>query len=326
MKDGVEKLNREHGNRDRRVHTDFVSRRQKGTGEWLLRSTQYTEWCTSTQRTLLCPGIPGAGKTMMSSIVVDDLWKRFDQHPECVVSYVYCSYNRRHEQTLVNLIASLVRQLLQERSDLPDHFQSLHRRHVDKNTRPSVEELRTLLHATTETYSNVFIVVDALDECTNVDGTRDLLLSELFLLQSQSKTVVCLLTTTRFIPEILDQFEHCATLEIRASDDDVSKYLDGQMSRLAPCVARRNDLRDEIKTTIIKATDGMYVSVLVEIGLCQLITFSRFLLAQLHFSSLTDKTTPKKVRTALESMQKGADALTDAYKTTLDRIKGQPPG
>ena len=183
-----------------------------------------------------------------------------------------------------------------------------------------------MLHATTETYSNVFIVVDALDECTNVDGTRDLLLSELFLLQSQSKTVVCLLTTTRFIPEILDQFEHCATLEIRASDDDVSKYLDGQMSRLAPCVARRNDLRDEIKTTIIKATDGMYVSVLVEIGLCQLITFSRFLLAQLHFSSLTDKTTPKKVRTALESMQKGADALTDAYKTTLDRIKGQPPG
>jgi NACHT domain len=270
VKDGVNRLNKEQDDQKRQMlvdwlaptdfsnqHTDFISRRQEGTGEWLLSSREYLQWRAGAQRTLLCPGIPGAGKTMMSSIVVDDLWKHFDQHPKYAIAYAYCSYKRQHEQTLVNLIATLSRQLLQERSDLPDTVQSLYQRHVHKKTRPSVDELRVLLHSVTEIYSKVFIVVDALDECTEVDRTRDLLLSELIHLQNQSKTVVCLLATTRFITEILDQFENCVKLEIRATEHDVSRYLDSQILRLAPCVARRKDLQDEIKTKIIEAVDGM---------------------------------------------------------------------
>ena len=206
VKDGVDRLNRQHSDQERRVladwlapadfanqHTEFITERQEGTGEWLLSSWEYTELRTGTQRTLLCPGIPGAGKTTLSSIVVDDLWKHFDKYAECAVTYAYCSYKRQHEQTLANLIATLLRQLLQEMPDIPDAFQSLYQQYVHKNTRPSVQELRTLLHSVTENYSKVFIVIDALDECTNVDGTRDSFLSELFLLQNQSKSVVCLL-------------------------------------------------------------------------------------------------------------------------------------
>jgi Cdc6-like AAA superfamily ATPase len=270
VKDGVNRLNKEQDDQKRQMlvdwlaptgfsnqHTDFISRRQEGTGEWLLSSKEYLQWRAGAQRTLLCPGIPGAGKTMMSSIVVDDLWKHSDQHAKYAIAYAYCSYKRQHEQTLVNLMATLLRQLLQERSDLPDAVQSLYQRHFHKKTRPSVDELRVLLQSVTEIYSKVFIVVDALDECTNVDRTRDLLLSELIHLQNQSKTAVCLLATTRFITEILDQFENCVKLEIRATEHDVSRYLDSQILRLAPCVTRRKDLQDEIKTKIIEAVDGM---------------------------------------------------------------------
>ena len=272
MKDGVDKLNRQHDDQQRQIladwlapadfsnqHTDFISRRQKGTGEWLLDSREYTEWRSGTHPTLLCHGIPGAGKTMMSAIIVEDLWKHFGHHTEYAIAYAYCSYKRQNEQTLVNLLATLVRQLLQERIVSFDALQSLYQRHVHRNTRPSVDELRSLLYIVAETYSRVFIVVDALDECTNTDCTRDLLLSDLFHLQDQSKTVVCLLATTREIREILSQFEDCVKREIRASDDDVSTYVNSQICRLAPCVARRNDLQDEIKTNIIEAVDGMYV-------------------------------------------------------------------
>ncbi len=241
-------------------HTDIISRRQEGTGEWLLSSKEYMQWRTGIQRLLLCPGIPEAGKTTMSSIIVNDLWKHFDRHADHVVAYAYCSYQRQQEQTLANLISSMLCQLLQERPDLPYAFQCLHQRHVKKNTRPSVEELWTLLHSVTKTYSKVYIVIDALDECTNVDQTRNLLLDKLLRLQNQSKTVVCLLATTRFVPEILDLFKHHVTLEIRANDHDVRQYLDSHISRLAPFVARKNDLQEEIKTKIIEAVDGMYMS------------------------------------------------------------------
>src|SRR5271155_4005075 len=51
-------------------HSDFISRRQEGTGQWLLNSDQFQTWLNTTKQTLFCPGMPGAGKTMITSIVV----------------------------------------------------------------------------------------------------------------------------------------------------------------------------------------------------------------------------------------------------------------
>ena len=49
-------------------------------------------------------------------------------------------------------------------------------------------------------------------------------------------------------------------MEIRANSGDVRRYLDGHMSRLPSFVLRGLDLQEEIKTEIIKAVNGMYVS------------------------------------------------------------------
>ena len=40
----------------------FSSRRQKGTGSWFLESQAFTDWLEQPGKTLLCQGIPGAGK------------------------------------------------------------------------------------------------------------------------------------------------------------------------------------------------------------------------------------------------------------------------
>ncbi len=65
---------------------------------------------------------------------------------------------------------------------------------------------------------------------------------------------------------------------------------------------------------------------LLGIVFCQLITCSRFLLAQLHFDALIDKTTPKQIRTALQRMRREPEALESAYKSTVERIKYQQRG
>jgi hypothetical protein len=54
--------------------SDFISRRQEGTGQWLLNSDEFQAWLNKSKQTLFCPGIPGAGKTMITSIVVNYLW------------------------------------------------------------------------------------------------------------------------------------------------------------------------------------------------------------------------------------------------------------
>ena len=48
-------------------------------------------------------------------------------------------------------------------------------------------------------------------------------------------------------------------MEIRASEHDVRRYVDGHMSQLPSFVGRSLDLQEEVKTEIVKAVDGMYV-------------------------------------------------------------------
>jgi hypothetical protein len=106
-------------------------------------------------------------------------------------------------------------------------------------------------------YSRVFIIVDALDECQISDGCRQRFLSCLFKLQE--KCGINLFATSRPILGIEKEFDGNTVLEIRASEEDVRRYLEGHMFRLPGFVVRSLELQEEAKTNIIKAVDGMYV-------------------------------------------------------------------
>ena len=90
------------------------------------------------------------------------------------------------------------------------------------------------------------------------DGCRMDFLSEVFHLQETCQ--LSLFATSRHIPDIEEMFDNSMRLEIRASDTDVERYLDGRMSQLPGYVRNSKDLQNEIKSKIIKAIDGMYVT------------------------------------------------------------------
>ncbi|KAL9049918.1 MAG: hypothetical protein Q9162_006945 [Coniocarpon cinnabarinum] len=52
---------------------DIISRRQDGTAQWFLNSPEFKKWFQGSCKTLFCPGIPGAGKTMMAAVAVEYL-------------------------------------------------------------------------------------------------------------------------------------------------------------------------------------------------------------------------------------------------------------
>lgn len=49
----------------------------------------------------------------------------------------------------------------------------------------------------------------------------------------------------------------------------------------------------------------------------------RFLLAKLHINSLKGKRSPRELRKSLDTLARGSDAYTEAYRTTMSRICGQ---
>jgi hypothetical protein len=89
--------------------TDYIRRRQPGTGQWLLDSPEFHAWIEADKQTLFCPGIPGAGKTILTSIVVEALTTRFSNDPMIGIAYIYCNFRRQDEQKINDLLASLLK-------------------------------------------------------------------------------------------------------------------------------------------------------------------------------------------------------------------------
>ncbi|KAF5576103.1 ankyrin repeat [Fusarium pseudoanthophilum] len=279
--------------------SDNFSQRQKGTGEWLLSSKEFQDW-VETGKTLFCPGVPGAGKTIITSIVINELTARFGDDDTVGIAYIYGNYRRFEEQKLDHLLKSLLKQLVQGQSSMPASLKALYDKHKVSKTRASVEEVSVAIHFIAGLYSRVFIVIDALDELKETSGCRNRFLEEIFKLQTQcaAKTFA----TSRFIPEITEVFKGDTTIEILAHDEDVRSFLDSKISQSGKLLQTH---RDMIKTEIAKSVDGM------------------FLLAQLHFQSLSTKRTLKKMKDALSNLSSGPKAYDIAYKNAMERISGQ---
>ena len=297
---------------------DSLRERQEGTGEWLLDSTEFKSWVETKGQTLFCPGIPGAGKTILTSIVVEELSARNQGDCSVAIAYIYCNFKRQKEQTYLHILASLLRQLAQGRHSLPENVKTLYARCKAKKTQPSTSDISAILQSIAAEYSRVFIFIDALDECQVNNGLVTKLLSHISDLQS--KYEVNFFATSRFIPDIMEKFEQNVRLEIRANKQDVQRYVEGHIYELPRFVRRDPDLQQEISSEISKATDGMYVASWLFRTSANL---TRFLLAQLHLQSLKGKRAPTAVRDALKKLPTGSEAYDHAYSDAMERIKGQ---
>ncbi|KAF7116945.1 hypothetical protein CNMCM5793_005575 [Aspergillus hiratsukae] len=188
--------------------SDYIGRRQPGTGEWHFNR---------------------AGKTILASVVVDELEARFGNDRDVGIAYIFCSFEHRDDQIQnpASLLASLLRQLAQSLVAMPDSIVGLYDKHRIKGTRPSFDETSKALRLVVESLPRVFVVIDALDECS------------------------------RFaILQILDEL---FDLQIRATKTDVMTYLNANMHKLHASVSRNQQLQQKIANEISDAAGGMFL-------------------------------------------------------------------
>jgi hypothetical protein len=130
--------------------------------------------------------------------------------------------------------------------------------HKTKQRHPSLEQLMILLQNEVKTHSCVFILIDGLDEYSDV-VLKDLMVN------IQSLTTVKLLVTSRPIYSI--EHDVCADcrLNIASKGSDIKSYLEGQLSSphgrmMKRLISKSSSITegDIIKTIIMKA-EGMYV-------------------------------------------------------------------
>lgn len=235
---------------------DLISRRQAGTAQWFLDAPEFAQWISGPNKTLFCPGIPGAGKTMMAAVTINHL-STTTENDTIGIAYIYCNYNAQEAQTTAGLLAAILKQLVQARPSIAEPLLHLYERHDSHKTRPSLEEIFNTLQIMVKNLTTVYVIVDALDECLDRDGTRSQLLAKLRGLQGEAD--VHLMFTSRYVLDIENEFTSMPTLHVRASDTDVKKFFRGQIARLPRCIQRDIELQGRVEDKISEAVDGMSV-------------------------------------------------------------------
>ncbi|KAJ6496284.1 ankyrin repeat-containing domain protein [Mycena sanguinolenta] len=278
---------------------DLFNARQPGTGGWLLETPVFKKWELGDIDTIWCRGIPGAGKTILCAMVVDHLRKCQDS-ANTRVAVIFLNHKETEAQSPPNILAAIWRQLVFEQP-LPPAVEDLYSNHQEQRTRPSLEDMHSVLCSTASAFPRVFIVVDALDEYP--EDARNVLLHRLSLLGSR----VSLMLTSRPHIDIKHAISDFEIIEIRAAENDIREYLEGQIQksqRLSRYVRSAPDIRQALEASIVKGSDGM------------------FLLAKLHIDSLVTKHTVKAIREALKTMPGDLDGT---YAEVVARINDQTP-
>ncbi|KAF8467374.1 hypothetical protein BDZ91DRAFT_680549, partial [Kalaharituber pfeilii] len=290
-----------------RKQNDLWNRHEEETGLWLLVQEQYQKWRdeSTATRTLYCLGNPGAGKSILASIAINDLCQRFADDSEIGIAYVFCSHKDHLDQTLENLTGALLRQLATKESHafpspLPDAVISLYEKYRYSDSRPSVAEYFRVLRLRLPLFSTVLIVVDGLDEC--VDSGK--FLRELSCLLKDLRNVK-LMVMARPIAISEEFLRSVPQIQVVARDEDIKKYLETEINkrpRLHAHTSKNQSLVQDIVRIITEKANGI------------------FLLAQLHIDTITIRPTVKKIREALAMMPTN---LYDAYENAMERVFNQ---
>jgi len=171
------------------------------------------------------------------------------------IAFLYCTYAERNDQTIEQLLGSLIQQLLFRHNPIPDDILELYDSHRRSNSRPDLTELSNHLASVASLFSKVYIAVDTLDECD--DETRRSLLAQLRCLNSHVQLFFTSRPVGKF--EILDDVQ----FEVHAQEEDMRKYLSAKIKQeffLAKLCAKNPDLEKEILDKIIAKADRMLVA------------------------------------------------------------------
>ena len=303
---------------------NIIRKWQKGTGLWFFNLTEFEDFCNTPSSTLLCTGIPGAGKSMIAALTVQYFWQRFQDNSTTPsispVATIFCSYGKRTEQTVHHMLAAILKQVVQGMSLPPEIIRQLYDLHSTRGSRPSKDELVTTLRSILRGTPPTFIVVDALDECNATDRRE---LAEI-LFDLQNDCDIRILSTSRDVVEVTELFPAGVLKStIRATTADIRVYLEPRLSSLGRFIKRDTALQHLIIDKVTTAADGMYVVCFRGLDTL-LIVKCRFLLARLHMESLKGRTSPRGLEVAASALHAGQETLEIAYKSVLARIDDQP--
>ena len=136
------------------------------SGHWLLQKTEMKKWMTPEQEKpslVWMTGQPGAGKTILTSLVVHCCQKQFGERDETAVLWFYCKHADVSRDNLLAIARSLIWQVYRQNPGLLDW---LYEEALKFSQAPLTEKrCKDILLTAFESMHETYVIIDGVDEC-----------------------------------------------------------------------------------------------------------------------------------------------------------------
>lgn len=289
-----------------------------GTGAWIVNNPTFVDWRDNPEapHVLWAHGPEGSGKSVLTSHIIDHLMAKAD-YQKTSTAFVYFDYQNRDRQAYANVVRCLLRQLADSFQQLPGELEQCFRRHNHATT-PVADELERISTYCVPYDRVMYVVVDAVDECS--DGDQYRLCA--FLGRLSVHKSVRLLITSRGYPQVVgDEFGKAPQIEVAAHPNDIELFVDNAINTSASAYLIDDELASTIRHNIVRNSQGSY-------GICRMLVCissncTRFLLPKLQMEGIRREYTPEDMERASHSL---STDLPSAFQKTLARIRTQHEG
>jgi len=238
-----------------------IEQRQASTGSWFLESEQFSRWKTDASSFLWLYGIPGCGKTILSSTIIQTLLDFRQQDIGKAVAYFYFDFTNPEKQNPELMVSSLISQLSRQSVKFPAVLEATFASYGKGEGPPPLHITLEVLRQIILVFPQTYLVLDALDECAD----RKRLLATLRSIAAWKIETLHLLVTSRKEKDIVDSLERfvdysaMVCLQSELVDPDIQTYVRQRLSDDQKLEKWRKDdkTREEIEITLSNGSHGM---------------------------------------------------------------------
>ncbi|KAI9776415.1 MAG: hypothetical protein M1839_009612 [Geoglossum umbratile] len=250
-------------------HRHFRKMVHKGTCRWILENPNFEKWFRGEQSSCLwCSGIPGAGKTVLTSVIIHHAKLRHGKVGSAL-AFFYCTSFEPETLTASTILGSFIIQLMLQFEKLfkplPEVLmEKVQRAHDERRGYFDTDELIELLLVFAANSLETYFILDGLDECTPEEREKVFSFFKRLLQRKATGSTYRVLVSSRDEVNVIQEIPSCTRLSIRDTDinGDICEYVRSTVDDLlqrGKLKVRDDRLIADIKEKLINGAQVMFL-------------------------------------------------------------------
>jgi hypothetical protein len=235
------------------LHCAAFKKHEEHTSNWLVQSPEWIKWLDRDEpkEFLWIHGIPGSGKTVLASFIIEQVKAHCSDNPELCYAYYYCHYSHNQDEG-ISFLKWIIAKLCRHATWIPAQLKKIH----DHGYEPNIAELESALEAALKRFEMTYLVIDAVDESTPRDDL--LAVIKTIVIEKRFKNLKVLATSRMYfdIEKVFVGISESISMSNSLVEKDIRLFVHSRLLS-SPLVRRFKHLLNQIEDILATKSQGM---------------------------------------------------------------------